>query len=190
MTAIQLTGYYLGLFYLVSELALSLFRRAGKSAAASADRGSVWVMWATIVPIMFIAFQIEFRWRAAGWPYQAWINVVGIALMLVGLVLRWYSIIHLGRFFTVNVAIAQDHRIIDTGPYRWLRHPSYTGALVAFLGLALCTQNWASLVLIVIGTTAVFSYRMGVEERALTAAFGEPYRQYMQRTWRLIPGLY
>ena len=92
--------------------------------------------------------------------------------------------------FTVNVAIAADHQLIDTGPYRWLRHPAYTGALLAFLGLGLCSQNWASLALIVIGTTAAFSYRMHVEELALTGAFGERYRQYMQRTWRLVPGLY
>jgi protein-S-isoprenylcysteine O-methyltransferase len=111
-------------------------------------------------------------------------------LTLAGLALRWYAIIYLGRFFTVNVAIAADHQLIDTGPYRRLRHPAYTGALLAFLGLALCAQNWASLAVIVIGTTAAFSYRMQVEEVALTGAFGDRYRQYMQRTWRLVPGLY
>ena len=69
----------------------------------------------------------------------------GCALFRLGLMLRWYSIIYLGRFFTVNVAIHSGHEIIDTGPYRYIRHPSYTGALLAFLGLALTLANWVSL---------------------------------------------
>jgi protein-S-isoprenylcysteine O-methyltransferase Ste14 len=59
-----------------------------------------------------------------------------------------HAIVHLGRFFTVNVAIAANHRLIDTGPYRFVRHPSYTGALMAFLGLALCLANWVPLAVI------------------------------------------
>jgi protein-S-isoprenylcysteine O-methyltransferase len=181
---------YLGLLYFGSEILLGLARRAKAGARSPADRGSTLVLWLVIMPTMFLAFQFEFGWPAAGWPAQPWINVVGIAATLAGLAWRWYSIIYLGRYFTVNVEIAADHQLIDTGPYRRLRHPSYTGALLAFYGLGLCTQNWASLALIVVGTTAAFSYRMRVEEVALTGAFGDRYRQYTQRTWRLVPGLY
>ena len=180
----------LALLYFASEMVLGLVRRAKDGASSPADRGSTRVLWVVIMLSMFLGFQFEFGWREAGWPPQAWINVAGIVVTVVGLALRWYAIIYLGRFFTVNVAIAADHQLIDTGPYRWLRHPAYTGALLAFLGLGLCAQNWASLAVIVIGTTAAFIYRMQVEEVALTGAFGERYRQYMQRTWRLVPGLY
>jgi protein-S-isoprenylcysteine O-methyltransferase len=189
MTTIPLAGY-LGLLYFASEFVLGLVRRAKAGANSPADRGSSRVLWLVIMPTMFLAYQFEFGWRAAGWPPQPWVTVVGIAATLAGLALRWYSIIYLGRFFTVNVEIAADHQLIDTGPYRRLRHPSYTGALLAFFGLGLCTQNWASLAIIVVCTTAAFSYRMRVEEVALTGAFGDRYRQYMQRTWRLVPGVY
>lgn len=90
----------------------------------------------------------------------------------------------------MNVAIIADHRLIDTGPYRWVRHPSYTGALLAFLGLGICMQNWASLLILMAGTSAAFLYRMHVEEAALTGAFGARYQLYMQHTARLVPGLY
>ncbi len=148
------------------------------------------VLWLLIAFSITLAYQFEYRLRQAGWGPSPWITAAGAVVMVCGLTLRWYSIIYLGRFFTVNVAIAADHRLIDTGPYRRVRHPSYTGALLAFLGLGLSMQNWASLAILMIGTTAAFLYRMRVEETALLGAFGERYRQYLQRTARLIPGLY
>ena len=90
----------------------------------------------------------------------------------------------------VIVAIAAGHRLIDTGPYRFVRHPSYTGALMAFLGLALCLANWVSLAVMLIPVLLVFLRRMHVEEDALLQALGNQYRDYMQRTKRLIPAVY
>jgi protein-S-isoprenylcysteine O-methyltransferase len=101
-----------------------------------------------------------------------------------------YAIVHLGRFFTVNVAIAANHRLIDTGPYRFVRHPSYTGALMALLGLALCLANWVSLAVMLIPVFLVFLRRMHVEEGVLLQALGDQYRDYMHRTKRLIPAIY
>jgi protein-S-isoprenylcysteine O-methyltransferase Ste14 len=90
----------------------------------------------------------------------------------------------------VNVAIAADHRVVEAGPYRLLRHPSYTGALLAFLGLGICLDNWASLALLTLPTSVVFLWRMRIEEDALLETFGERYRDYMRRTRRLIPFIY
>jgi protein-S-isoprenylcysteine O-methyltransferase Ste14 len=120
----------------------------------------------------------------------AMMRLLGVVAFAAGLAIRWYSIVHLGRFFTVNVAIAANHRLIDTGPYRFVRHPSYTGALMAFLGLALCLANWASLIVMLVPIFLVFLRRMRVEEGVLLQAFGHQYRDYMQRTKRLIPAVY
>jgi len=186
----MLLSSLLGSLYCVSEIGLQIFRRAKAGAARADDRGSLRVLWLVITASMVLAFSFEVSVPQARWPWLAWVNVTGVVVTLVGLAIRWYSIIYLGRFFTVNVAIAADHELIDTGPYRLARHPSYTGALLAFLGLAICMQNWASLAVLVGGTTAAFLYRMRIEEAALTGAFGGRYRQYMQHTARLIPGVY
>jgi protein-S-isoprenylcysteine O-methyltransferase len=179
-----------GGLYFMSEWALIIFKRAKSGAGASKDRGSFGVLFIVIWISVAIAYEIEFTVPQTGWRPLPWVGALGVAVLLAGGAIRWYSIIFLGRFFTVNVAIAADHQLIDTGPYRRVRHPSYTGALLTFLGLAICMQNWASLLVLMTGTTAAFLYRMRVEEAALTVAFGERYRQYMQRTARLLPGVY
>ena len=117
-------------------------------------------------------------------------TAIGAVLFAAGLAIRWYAIIYLGRFFTVNVAIASDHKLIDGGPYRFVRHPSYSGALLAFLGLGLCIGNWASIAIVAIPILSVFLWRIHVEEAALLLGLGDQYRRYMDRTKRLIPGVY
>ena len=181
----------LGLSFALSEAALGIFKhaKAGKSRTVE-DRGSLRALWLVIAISVSAAYglaQAAPAWRIGG---AAAALDAGITLFVAGLALRWYSIVVLGRFFTVNVAIAADHRLIDTGPYRFVRHPSYAGALMAIFGLGLYLCNWASLAATVVPTLLVFSWRMHVEEVALAAALGDRYLAYMRRTRRLIPGIY
>lgn len=180
----------LGLLFASSEAALAFFKRAQSGAAGAADRGSLRLLWVVIVLSVIAAFFVAAVAPGLGFGPAAACTDLGIVLVVAGLAIRWYAIVYLGRFFTVNVAIADDHRLIDTGPYRFVRHPSYTGALLAFFGLGLCLCNWAALALMCLPTLLAFVRRMHIEEGALTAAFGEQYRVYMQRTKRLIPAIY
>ncbi|MDP9003652.1 MAG: isoprenylcysteine carboxylmethyltransferase family protein [Verrucomicrobiota bacterium] len=177
----------LGLAYLISELALAFSRRSSGT-AVSKDANSLWILWAVIAVSIWFSLRSQHQWPQAVLP--PWSVPVGVTVFVVGTVLRWYSIIHLGRFFTVNVAIASDHQLVDTGPYRFVRHPSYTGALLAFIGFALVLRNWASLLIISLPIAVAFIYRIKVEEDALTQALGDRYRGYMTRTKRLIPFVY
>jgi protein-S-isoprenylcysteine O-methyltransferase len=104
--------------------------------------------------------------------------------------LGMWSIVHRGRFFTVDVAIATDHRVVDTGPYRSVRHPSYAGAILAFVGYGICLGNWVSLLALTVPVARAFLLRIEVEERALSAALGDSYREYASRTHRLLPFVY
>lgn len=113
----------------------------------------------------------------------------GVAIV-GGLALRWWAIVVLGRSFTVDVQIAPDHRLVESGPFRLVRHPSYTGVLLASFGFALSLCNWAALVIIMLPITAAFIRRMNVEEQALDAALGPTYADYIMRTKRLMPGFY
>ena len=116
--------------------------------------------------------------------------LLGLVLLPLGIFVRWASIYTLGKYFTGTVLIRNDHRLIQSGIYKHLRHPAYTGALLAHLGLGLSFSNWISLALSVVPFTFAAFYRMQVEERALRDEFGEAYISYSQSTKRLIPGLY
>ena len=118
------------------------------------------------------------------------LGVFGIALMLAGICVRWVAIYTLGRYFTRKVTILHDHRVVQSGLYKYLRHPSYSGFLLGNLGLGLALSNWLSLIIIFVPTLAAALYRMHVEENALEQAFGSEYIDYCRATKRLIPKLY
>jgi len=111
-------------------------------------------------------------------------------LLLLGLALRWTAVYTLGKYFTGIVVIKSDHQLVRRGLYNHLRHPAYTGALLAHLGLGLSFSNWISLVLSSVPFLVAAFYRMRVEERALADAFGAEYVAYCQDSKRLIPWLY
>ena len=110
--------------------------------------------------------------------------------MLSGTAFRWYSAQVLGKFFTFDVAILSGHTLIEAGPYRYIRHPSYTGALVTLLGFGMALGNWAALLVALLCLSFAYVYRIRVEELALIAALGDSYIQYRSRTWRLAPFLF
>lgn len=114
----------------------------------------------------------------------------GIVLLVAGLALRVWAVRCLSRFFTVDVAIHRDHRLIRSGPYRWVRHPSYSGLLLSFVGLAIGMSNAVSALVLLLPIAAVFVRRIRVEERALIEAFPQEYPEYCARTSRVIPGIY
>lgn len=181
---------YLLLFslWITSEVFL-LVKRKASAGLVAADDGFVKqaLIFFVFTNILAIACLAVFREAVFATQLTA---VVGLALMVSGLLLRWWSVLHLGRYFTVNVAVARDHRVVDTGPYRHIRHPSYTGMLLTCLGVGVCFGNYASLVVIVVPVIALILKRVRVEEEALSGALGEGYRRYMGHTKRLIPGIY
>jgi len=179
----------LGALFGASELALALFLRA-KPGSSAQDKGSLRILWLVIAASIGLAILAVTRLPGLGFPDSAISYPVGVALFFCGLFLRWFSIFYLGRFFTVNVAIAADHRVVDTGPYRYVRHPSYTGALLAFVGYGICLSNFASLLIILLPVSAAFHHRMRIEESALSHALGQAYTQYCTRTKRLLPFVY
>jgi protein-S-isoprenylcysteine O-methyltransferase len=181
--------YILAGFFGVSELLLSLGKRSNDK-AASRDRQSLTLIWVVIGIAMFFGFGLAHVGPGLAPSLAHPLYIAGIVLTIVGIALRWFAIYWLGRWFTVNVAIAEDQKLIDTGPYRYVRHPSYTGALLAFLGISLCIGKVISILIIMLPVVAVFSWRIHVEETVLAQAFGAPWQAYAARTKRLVPGIY
>ena len=137
-----------------------------------------------IVGAVLIAGQVT----AAAIPFgRTALFVIGCAAMVFGIAFRAWSVIVLGRWFTVDVRVREHQLVVDRGPYRLLRHPSYTGLLCTCLGIGLALGNWLALLFAIVPTTIAILYRIRVEERALLAGIGEPYRQFCATRSRLIP---
>jgi protein-S-isoprenylcysteine O-methyltransferase Ste14 len=112
---------------------------------------------------------------------------VGILAILAGSALRQWAVATLGSSFTFDVRVARDQRIISSGPYRWLRHPSYSGLLLALVGLGLALGNWLSIAVLVVLPTAGIVWRISVEEDALRRSLGDEYEDFATSRKRLIP---
>jgi protein-S-isoprenylcysteine O-methyltransferase len=187
----------LGLVYLASEVLLTLTRRSRTKTGEKQDRSTLGMLWVVIAVSItagvLVAQSRSLREGVIGlfdFPETGWIRPAAIGLFAAGLAVRWWAIVTLGRFFTVDVVIEKDHELVERGPFRWVRHPSYTGVLVAFMGWAMTLGNWVPLGLVMVPIFVAFARRMKVEEEALRGALGERYVEYMKRTKRLIPGLY
>jgi protein-S-isoprenylcysteine O-methyltransferase Ste14 len=145
------------------------------------------LLWTGIAADFALSFQLP---QAAIRSERLPVFFVGIVLMFAGMALRLYSVALLGRYFTFEVAVHTDQPVIEIGPYRYIRHPSYAGALLTITGLGLALGNWAGLIALLGCMVVAYGYRIRIEESALVEALGEPYKKYIRRTRRLIPFVY
>ena len=111
----------------------------------------------------------------------------GLVLLLAGIILRGWAFKTLGKYFTFTVMVSADQPVISAGPYRLLRHPSYTGLLLGCAGVGLASANWVALAGLTLLPLALLLWRIQVEENALLATLGEPYRRYAAQHKRLVP---
>ena len=160
----------------------------GAKRQGSRDSGSVRVIAAGMWIALFLAFALAFV-RAWSFPQRAQLPMfaAGASLILLGSLLRRYCWRTLGEYFTGDVRARAEQPVISSGPYRLVRHPSYTAGMMMFIGIGLALGSWLSLALLAITTIATYSYRVMVEERTLLDTIGEPYRSYMKQRKRFIP---
>jgi protein-S-isoprenylcysteine O-methyltransferase Ste14 len=159
-----------------------------RAGARREDKGSHAVLICLVILGILLGTLLAFTVPATSIPSaRIFLFWLGILLINAGVAFRLYAIHVLGAFFTTTVAVAPEQTVIETGPYRLIRHPSYSGLLIILLGLGLDYANWLSL-LVMMGCMLIgLSYRIHVEEHVLKAHLGQPYQEYMQRTKRLIP---
>jgi protein-S-isoprenylcysteine O-methyltransferase Ste14 len=156
--------------------------------ARRGDRGSIFLVVGSLFAGVAMACVLAGVWTDVAIPwFRSQVTIVGIALVLFGAALRWWAIIALGRYFTIDVAVRPTQTVVQSGPYRFIRHPAYSGLLLVVLGIGLALANWASLVAALAGSLIGLLYRVRVEEKALIEALGQPYVDYMRRTKRFIP---
>ena len=144
------------------------------------------VFWACLIAAsVFLYFAPRIVPAAAIRP-GAVAFAAGMVILLAGLVLRGWSFKALGEYFTHTVMVSSDQPVITTGPYRLLRHPGYTGFLLACTGVGLASANWAGLAAMAL-LTLTSCWRIHVEENALLTTLGDRYRGYAAQHKRLVP---
>lgn len=150
-----------------------------------ADRNSVFLI--LLFSVISVAIPIvEWAYFSKLPPNMIWV-VVGSLFLLSGVLIRTWAIQTLGKYFTATVQIADDHQLVQTGPYRLVRHPSYLGAYLVFIGNGIFLEAWLGGLAAAIIMAYVYSIRIKAEEESLVEAFGEKYTHYRTDTQRLIP---
>jgi len=170
-----------------------IVRHAQKPAsrADSPDAGSVRVIMLGMGVATTIAFPLAWvRMLRLPAALQTAALVIGIATLVAGSLLRRHCWRQLGASFTGDVRAAADQPIVTTGAYALVRHPSYSAGILMNAGIGVALGSWGSTAVLVLVSVAAYSYRIAVEERALLAVVGEPYREFMRTRRRLIPYIY
>ena len=188
-SAAQTAGVASALTLAAGEGALQL--RTLRTRGVQADRGTHTVLAVALTAALVLALHFP-RWApglsladGAVWPFA-----LGAAVFWAGAALRWWAILTLGRFFRLTVVVQEGQPVIDRGPYAVLRHPSYAGALLIYLGAGIACDNVLSVLVCLLLPGLAFLRRINVEEALLARELGEPYRAYARRTRRLIPGVW
>ena len=168
----------------------AIVRRAKENQTAT-DSKSLQVITLGMSLALFASFPLAWVRSLQFAPeHQRAALLAGVALMVAGALLRRHCWRMLGASFTGDVRASADQQVVDRGAYSVLRHPSYTAGVMLNAGIGVALGSWASALLLTVASVAVYMYRIAVEERALVAAIGEPYREFMRTRKRLIPFVY
>lgn len=139
-----------------------------------------------VIPLADFAYRTPVRTIRITQPS----TILAIVFIYGGFAFRFWSIRILGKFFSSKVEIKEGHELVQSGPYKILRHPSYTGAWLSMVGVSLLFQSKIGLVFSIFIYFLIYIYRIECEEKALVGTFGEKYASYQEKTWRMFPYLY
>lgn len=191
MTIATLLAYLLIACYFVMERKLRKGEQALSLQTDSSDRGSSRLIWTSgLINILTVLLAPIFNSARIGYWDNAYVGWIGLLLMIGGIALRYWAAKTLGEFYTRTLRIIEGHQIVDRGLYSVIRHPGYLGTFLIDIDAGLAVTNW--IVLLIVALTGIVSrtYRISAEEQMLETAFGEEYKAYSDKTWRLIPSIY
>lgn len=156
------------------------------SSTLKRDKGSFWLIIIGIWVGAYVSFQIHFNHVARIAPGNV-LLYIGVILMVFGVLFRFYAIRILGRHFNLAVQVDDEQTIVQAGPYKTIRHPSYTGSLFTLIGFGIALNSWLALLVMFVVFSVIYGYRIKIEELVLVEHFGEAYEDYRKHTWRILP---
>jgi protein-S-isoprenylcysteine O-methyltransferase Ste14 len=168
---------------------MNLRKRSKSKVTTSSDKRSLWLLYGLITFGYALSFSIGATKIGRIYLWNIFF-AIGMALVVIGLMIRIHSMLTLKQYFTYSVAKVENHKIIETGLYKFIRHPGYLGQLIIFFGISTSISNWLSVLVMMIPVTLGYLYRINVEERFMLEHLGEDYLNYQERTKRLIPMIY
>ncbi len=178
------------LLWLSSFFVERLIIRSGgeRSTEVRSDRGSGLLILLGVFGSISIANLFATLFATLGFALLPIVSFyLGLAMIMLGMAFRFWAVATLRSFFSYTVQIKEGHHVIESGPYRFVRHPAYAGTLLTIAGVGFALQSWGAVLLIAVVFLAAFGYRMQVEERALVDSLGEEYLSYAKRVKRIIP---
>jgi protein-S-isoprenylcysteine O-methyltransferase Ste14 len=190
MTSVRIAWLLLCVIWLVAELKLARNIAIDQAVVVAIEKRSQRLLWIITVVCLLIALLLKtLAWLPIPIAYLPR-QLLALLLFVSGLTLRYLAVSRLGQFFTTNVAIQRGHRLITEGPYRWVRHPAYTGLLLAFAAIGLAMGDILALLILTIPTSMALTYRIAIEEKFLKKQFGADFLAYSKSTKKLVPGLF
>jgi protein-S-isoprenylcysteine O-methyltransferase Ste14 len=167
------------------------FWRSTSGTAVREEKGdrSFWVVLPGFL-VAFFAPPLEWLYSPVLLPRSLGMQIVGLILIALALVLRIWARAQLRDLYSGHVEVHADHRLIQSGPYHFVRHPGYTGFLLLVLGISIGYASWIGIAAVTLLLLPGLAYRIRVEERLLEEEFGEEYRLFFRRTKKLIPGIW
>lgn len=178
-------SYLYGFF----EVFMNLRQRGKNRVSKSSDKSSLWWLYGLITLGYALSFSIGATKTGRIYDWNTFF-AIGMALFVIGLIIRIHSIGTLKQYFTYSVSQVENHPLIKTGLYKIIRHPGYLGQLLIFAGISISLSNWLSVLFMIIPVSIGYIYRIKVEESFMVEQMGEGYLNYQKRTKRLIPMIY
>ena len=119
-----------------------------------------------------------------------WMMMISMVTYPLGVLLRYVSIIYLGKHFTRDVEVSKTQELVSKGPYRLLRHPSYLGLFLLTISVPLFFQNWLMIIISSVSIFLILNQRMQIEEKLMTDVIGKNYTTWKRKRYRFIPWIY
>jgi protein-S-isoprenylcysteine O-methyltransferase Ste14 len=163
--------------------------KRNKAVEVSGDKGSIWLLILFIALGYFLSFRFGMTKTGRIYHWDFFYGV-GVCMIVIGMIIRVYAINTLKQHFSYTVTQMENHELIETGLYKWIRHPGYLGQIIIFTGTAVSFSNWISALSMLVAISFGYLYRINTEERFLVAQMGKKYLDYQKRTKRLIPRVY
>jgi protein-S-isoprenylcysteine O-methyltransferase Ste14 len=189
MNYIDISVLTISLTIILSGIYVNFQRESDENEKLKIATDNTLLIFRIAVPVSLITSIVIYFTRWGTFEFNLSVYV-GFVLVAIGLFVRWYSIRSLGRSFQVSVTIMKDQQLIQHGIYKLIRHPSYTGLLLYYIGLGLVMHNYISILILLIGPLYAVAMRIRKEEVFLADHFGNDYLEYCKSSSRLIPFIY